>query len=318
MSIKSKRVNCHDAHHHCAHCHDEEHEKQKTKFKKHKEHKCDDRSCNIKNPHGHIKQNHEHDSCISCMRDHLKKIFPFETKIKHLKTNQPVKEFLLMLSNLTPAILVSKTVGNYGVSNYISSPLSLASMHFLNRGFDRSKLPKFLLTGLSSLELMLIKQLTSLSDLLTRPIMACLVFFIEKNSKHIHNHKSSKHTHKNSLPLVSKNDLLKLLKLQIQINTVPYISKFLTSKLPDKILIGENVISRFLNSAVITSFQILSLSFGFLGLGKLIDPILNSNKTIGKDSVLTSRAEAGACACCGAPVCVVEAASEATSSLIAA
>lgn len=316
MTVKTKKIDCHMAEHHCAKCHDVGHTPPKTVSRKHKRHECDDVSCKVNNPHGHIKQNHDHDSCMSCMKDHLRNIFPFERKINKLKTNQPVKEFLLMLSNLTPAILVSKVAGNYGVDNLISSPLSLGSMHFTNRGFDKEKLPQLFLTCVGSLGLITAKKLTSLPNLLIRPVMACFVFFIERNGKHAHSNKSSKH--KNNLPAVSKDDLLKLLKLQVQINTVPYLSNFLTSKLSERISGGGNFVSRFLGFVVTSSFQILSLSLGFLGLGKLIDPIFNGHKTTNKDSALTSRTEAGACACCGAPVCVVEAASEATSSLVAA
>jgi hypothetical protein len=78
------------------------------------------------------------------------------------------------------------------------------------------------------------------------------------------------------------------------------------------------MLKRFLAHVGISTGQILGLSLGFIGIGKLIDKTLLHFKFISNEDFLATRTEGAVCACCGAPVCVAEAASEACSMSIAA
>ncbi len=278
--------------------------------------KCPDPTCGEKISHNHWTS----EGCLGCIKDYFESLFPLEKKIAGLKiqgeeigTN--TKQFLLMLSNLTPAIAMSEILKPLHVDSFVASPLAISAMHLANRGTD--KLHKLGLTSLSSVGVIALQRFMGLPRLLIRPIMALAVFFIEKNGKekHVHTedckHEEHEHEkeHKNVHEHNEKAEWLKLLKLQGQINTVPSIVNFGISKLREMNESNGSLLGKFTSHIGISALQILGLSGGFLGVGKLIDNILLKLNFVTSDE-LAMRAEGAVCACCGAPVCVAETASE--------
>lgn len=226
----------------------------------------------------------------------LKWLFPLEQKIKNIEgLNTLGKQFLLLVSNLTPAVFALDILKPFNVTPYVASPLAISAMHITNRGKDQ--LHKLLFTVLSSEGIIALQKLVNLPRILIRPIMALAVYFIERDRKN----------------LISKNsiyqDLAKLLKLQAQINTIPWLAGELTHKLKEMNESAQNVITRGLSNIGISAFHIVSLSLGFMGLGHLVDKLSHSLKLSSEDS-LTTKTEAVVCSCCGSPVCIAEAASE--------
>lgn len=249
-------------------------------------HKCLSKSCpDKKHSHGHTVSPN---------------VVPFEPYINNKLKNTFLKQFLLMVSNLTPAIAVSKLLKPLNASSFISSPLAIGAMHFTNRGTNQ--LNKLLFTTLSSLGITAMQKFLSMPRLFIRPLMALAVFFVERNGK-----KTTK-----------QQEVTNLLKLQGQIISVPYIVNTITNKLHEANDSTGNMLKRFLGHVGIGVFQILGLSLGFIGVGKLIDKILMHFKFISNEDFLATRTEGAVCACCGAPVCVAEAASEAGCISIAA
>ena len=298
--MRTEKTTCHSGHHHCVTCHD-------SKESEHEEdHSCNNTSCAIAEPHGHINPKHDHDSCLGCMRDHLRKIFPLEEKIKELKVGKTIRQLLTMVSNLTPAISISEITSSLHINSFISSPLAISSMHLTNRGINQ--LPKLLLTVLSSVGVIAAQRFADLSRLLTRPIMALAVFFIERNGTHKEKSDSE----------IKKSDWVNLLKLQGQINTVPWLVNLYTSRLKELNKQNDNFVNRFLSNVGISSLHIAGLSLGFVGLGHLIDKSLVKFKLVSNEESIAMRAEGAVCACCGAPVCIAEAASEAAAMSVAA
>ena len=273
---------------------------------------CPDSSCKVQSAHNHWTDY----GCLSCVKEYLEKIFPLEQSISNLKLNLTTKQFLLMVSNLTPAIAAAEILKPFHVSSFIASPLAISAMHFANRG--KSKLHKLLFTALSSIGVTALQKFASLPRTLIRPIMAVAVFFIERNGKEHKHHEhidkcehSKKHEHSESK--FKKDDLIKLLKLQGQINTVPWIVNSLTNKLKETYNESDNLITKFFRHIGIGAIQIGGLSLGFVGLGHLIDKLLLQFNFVSSEELLAMRAEGAVCACCGAPVCVAESASEAAS-----
>ncbi len=263
------------------------HSQDHLKVKRHekKGHACDNGSCSITNPHGHRV---------------LSKIFPFEEKIKNLNVkNNTVKQLLTMVSNLTPALGVAEITNLFHVNPFISSPLAISSMHLTNRG--TSQLHKLILTSLSSIGITAAQKFVDLPRIFIRPIMAFAVSFIEKNGSKF-----------------KKSDWINVAKLQGQINTVPWIVNLFTSKLKELNEQNDNFITRFLGRIGISASHIAGLSLGFIGLGHLIDKSISKLNLISDKESIAMRAEGAVCACCGAPVCVAEAASEAGAMSIAA
>lgn len=292
-NIQPKQTACHTASHHCVKCHDS-----KIIEKEHKEHDCNDKSCNIEKPHGHINPDHNHDNCFSCMKEHLRKIFPLERYINSEVKHPVVKQLLFMVSNLTPAVGASEMAHSIHLSPFFASPLAISAMHLTNRGLMHTK--KLLLTSLSSVGIIALQKFVNLPRALIRPIMALAVFFIERNGNH------------------TKDDVIKLLKLQGQINTIPLATNFLIGKLKENIGEGSNSLDRFFNHVGHSVLRVLGLSIGFVGMGHLIDELLCKLKFVTNEESLSMKTEGAVCACCGAPVCVAESASEVGSMHVAA
>ncbi len=111
-------------------------------------------------------------------------------------------------------------------------------------------------------------------------------------------------------PSAAKNDLINLGKLQVQINTVPWAVNLLVNKLREKNDASDNVFYKTLGKIGIFTTHILGLSGGFIVSGSLINKLLLHLGVISDAESLAMRAEGSVCACCGAPVCISEAASE--------
>ncbi len=278
----------------------------------HHEHdgKCAEPACNYDAPHNHTSEF----GCIACVKSYLEKIFPLEKTIKDLNISNTSKQFLSMVSNLTPALAISEITNKLHIDSLIASPLAISAMHLTNRG--KEKLSKLFLTSLSSIGVISAQKFLSLPRILIRPIMALAVFFIEKtNNEHAHNDKCE-HEHEHNTDndsdhhFVSKNDLIKLIKLQIQINTIPGVINLLVNKLKEKNDEANTIGGQILGKLGIFATRVAGLSTGFLGLGHIIDNVLLRFNIITNEEAIAIRAEAAVCACCGAPVCVAEAASE--------
>ncbi len=285
----------------------------------HHEHdgKCAEPACNYDAPHNHTSEF----GCIACIRSYLERIFPLEKTIKDLNINNTSKQFLSMVSNLTPALAMSEITNKLHIDSLIASPLAIGAMHLTNRGKD--KLSKLFLTSLSSIGVICAQKFLSLPRILIRPFMSLAVFFIERNNKemekHVHSnecdHEHLEHQHHNehsSNPssFFSKNDLVKLLKLQVQINTIPGIINLLVNKLKERNDEANTITSQILGKIGIFATRVIGLSTGFIGLGHIVDNVLLRFNMVTNEEAIAMRAEAAVCACCGAPVCVAEAASE--------
>ena len=294
----------------CESCANHSHDHLRAKRHEKNGHACDNESCSITDPHGHRT---------------LSKVFPFEEKIKNLKVSSLTKQLLTMVSNLTPAISVSEIAGAFHINSFISSPLAISSMHFTNRGANKKHLPKLFLTALSSIGVLAAQKFAELPRVFIRPAMAFAVFFIEKigahvhtdKYKHSHDHKENNHK-EHSHNKIKKSDWINLGKLQTQINTVPWLVNSFTSKLKELNEQNDNFIIKFLGHIGISISHIAALSLGFVGLGYLIDKSLSKLEIVTDKESIAMRAEGAVCACCGAPVCVAEAASEAGVMSIAA
>lgn len=294
----------------CESCRNHSHDHLRVKRHKKNGHACDKDSCSIQSPHGHRVSS---------------KIFPFEEKIKKLKVSNSTKQLLTMFSNLIPAISVSEIAGALHINSLISSPLAISAMHLTNRGINKEHLPKLFFTAFSSVGIIAGQKFANLPRILIRPIMALAVFFIEKTGKHVHtdkcNHpneeKETNHKKHNSSK-ITKHDWINLGKLQVQINTVPWLANLYTSKLKELNEGNNSFITRFFGYVGISTLHIASLGLGFVGLGHLIDKSLVKFKALSDKESIAIRAEGAVCACCGAPVCVAEVASEAGAMSIAA
>ena len=213
----------------CESCSNHSHDHLKVKRHEKNGHACDNGSCPVSYPHGHTV---------------LSKVFPFEEKIKGLKVNNTVKQLLTMISNLTPAIGVSEIAGVLHTNSFIASPLAISAMHLTNRGINQ--LPKLFFTALSSVGILSAQKFADLPRIFTRPIMALAVFFIEKNGK------SKNH--------IKKSDWINLLKLQGQINTVPWLANLYTTKLKEVNEQNNSFINKFLGHLGISTLHIAGLS----------------------------------------------------------
>ncbi len=265
-----------------------------------------------KHVHGPSCDQHDHE------HNSTNNLFPLEEKIKELNVNHTIKQLLTMISNLIPAMGVAEIAGSFHVNPFISSPLAISAMHFTNRGTNAKHLPKLLLTALSSVGILALQKTADLPRIFIRPIMALAVFFSEKLG-HVHtdNHTDNieqkennheEHNHKK----ITKSDWINLLKLQGQINTVPWLANLYTSRLKELNEQNNNLVTRFLGKIGISTLHIAGLSLGFVGLGHLIDKSLTHFNIISDKESIAMRTEVAVCACgCGAPVCIAEVASEA-------
>ncbi len=270
---------------------------------------CPEPTCEVLAKHNHRTEDGD---CLGCIKDYLEKLFPLEETIKNLQVggkeiNKTTKQLLLMVSNLTPAIAMSEILKPFHVDSFIASPLAISAMHLTNRGTNQ--LHKLLFTGLSSIGVIALQKFAQLPRILIRPVMALAVFFIEKNGKHVHTEECNHDEHIDHQQ-ISKSDWIKLLKLQGQINTVPQIINFALSRLRESNESNDSFFKKFLGKVGISALQIIGLSLGFVGIGHLIDKLLVQFNFVSSEESLAMRAEGAVCACCGAPVCVAETASE--------
>ena len=283
----------------------------------HHDGKCSDVTCETAAAHNHWTDY----GCLGCIKDYLKTLLPFEEKIKNLEVGNTAKQLLLMTSNLTPAVVIAEILKPFHITPFIASPVAISAMHLTNRGTNQ--LSKLLFTSLSSLGITALQKFINLPRILIRPIMALAVFFIERTGKSQINESNHVHTeeckhpehdeepeHNHNLDS-TKNAWIKLLKLQGQINTVPWIVNFFTNKLKEKNA-DNSMFVKFFNHIGITALQIGALSLGFTGLGHVIDKaLLKFNLISGEESEAMRAEGAVVCSCgCGAPVCVAETASE--------
>src|SRR3989338_6434848 len=238
--------------------------------------------------------------------------------------NNLAKQFLVTVGFLGTAIPVAKIAStglkylnlNGFVSSLITAPLSISAMHFLNRG--NKNLDKWGLTVGSSAAALGLTQIISMPRFMLRFIMCFAVFFIERlrpeqinthnnNKEHKHdnhcNHTEHKETHKAKL---TKNDFINLGKVQALILTVPQLVDYFVGKLEAKNNENDNFIKRFLGRIGITVFHVLSLSLGFVGLGRLIDAGIKQFNLKPNEGTTAGKAEAviDVCAHCGVPGCI--------------
>lgn len=310
----------------CAVCSDSKPNDQSVIEHSKRGHTCMDASCKEGlSPHGH-----------RTLIESIKQLFPFEDKVKNLKIsnnteiNQTLKQLLLMITNLTPALAASEVMKPFEVTPFVASPIAISAMHFTNRGVNQ--LQKWLFTSLSSVGIVALQKFANLPRTLIRPLMALAVFFIERNgnngkniTSHVHD-KNCDHEHRIKSVKVTKSypvsntkaDLIKLVKLQGQINTVPWVINTLTDKLSERVSSYDNFLTRILGRVGTFVFQVIGLSAGFVALGKLLDKLFTRFNIVSDEDALAMRTEGAVCACCGAPVCVAEVASEVGSMSVAA
>ena len=242
---------------------------------------------------------------------------------KHLNKlgNGFSKQIALMVSNLTPAFVVSELLNIFNTSPFIKSPVSIFSMHLLNKGNE--KVHKPFLTSIGSIGILALQKFVGLPRALIRPLMAIAVFAVEKifpdksnNNSHERHHQmgniSRKDEHKNHEHTEDGIALLLGLgKLEVLMNTVPLVVDYLSGRLfEDKVSSSNNFLDKVTNTALNVLFKIGALSLGFTGAGNLINLLLkNIARNIG-DKNLAAKIEGVVCACCGGVVCVSEVSAE--------
>jgi hypothetical protein len=282
-------------------------------------------------------EKHEHSHNCSCAHHHTHSEPQAEVKteascfftkylpLEKLYTNEngKTKQFISMLTNLSPAFIASEILTPFEVSPFIKSPVSIFSMYLSNRGIN--KIHKPILTSLGSLGILSLQQFAGMSRKLLRPLMALAVFVIErlfpdhdiKTHKECNEHDdcNHKHDHKNEHNQTIESTLFGLGSLELQINTIAPAIDFLSEKIFNEYIpFGESFLSKFSKSILSTTFKVLGLSGGFLGAGKLIQEAI---KKLAKDKdnlgwlgQLAGRVEGFVCGCCGGIVCVSEVSTE--------
>jgi len=277
-------------------------------------------SCN----HGHIHKKEEHKPEVKAEpSSFFTKYFPLEKL--YTNKNGETKQFASMLTNLSPAFIISEALTPFEISPFIKSPISIFSMYLSNRGLD--KIHKPILTSLGSLGILSLQQFAGMSRKLLRPLMALAVFTIErlfpdhdtKTHEEHNEHDACSHDHNNEEKheheQTMESTLFGLGSLELQINTIAPAIDFLSEKIFNEYIpFSESLLSKFLKSVSSTTFKILGLSGGFLGAGKLIQEAI---KKLAKDKdnfgwlgQLAGRVEGFVCGCCGGIVCVSEVSAE--------
>ena len=353
-----RNISCHLPQHNCASCHGS------AKLAGHEEaaHKCEDKKCEVVEPHGHINPEHDHENCKSCLFDHIKDLFPFQESLKRLKvsenetTNNFIKEVFANICLFTPALSISEISGKLlsaisssPLNAYAVPPLSITAMQLANKGKqlgETVQIGKLLLTGLTTSCVTWLQKAFNFPRAFVRALVAVPIFYIEKiglkkeNDKNKHEEEHHHHTHEDSCnhkhhehtekvkphdeeekeQKKSLSDLIALVRLQVLVNSVPSLLNIATGKLKAINNDSGNIFTKFFGNVGIFLFKVTGLSFGFVSCGKLIDKIFgklgllkeqNKIKSNVKDENQAGRVEAVTCACCGAPACVVEAATEA-------
>lgn len=327
--------------HNCADCHEHKHDNPKVKSlaeKIHEKqgHKCNDHSCDIPEPHGHIHQekkntekehvhgphcNHGHDHKEekehvhgpNCNHDHDHKekkkedtgFKPLELLINKSNFSTPVKQILLNMSFLAPALSINSLLENTKLPTVFKALTSLSGMHFLNRGTH--KLSRL---GLSSL----VAGGASMSQnkTLARFLATTAVAVIEKFGGNGHFHNFETNSKKpiatrvyDEFITLTKNlsdskQWKELIPGLLNVESKVQLLVPLTNKLISKFLDSMNAES---NSMLKTALTTALTSLNFVAFDQLLTYI---GTAMGHGSAFASMAST-ACGCCGSPVCTAAA-----------
>lgn len=131
----------------------------------------------------------------------IKSIFPFEKNILAIdkkKISATSRQFMIMASNLTPALVSSELTSSLKFSPFLGAPISISTMHLTNRG--TGQLPKLFLNSFSSVSVLGLQKFLSLPKFLIRPILAAAIFFVE------HFGDSLSRKSKEKLPVLNKKE----------------------------------------------------------------------------------------------------------------
>lgn len=263
--------------------------------------------------------NHEHDNAHGHKHSPSKKAYfkPLNEIIQGLNINKRYKNLFSYLSNLSPALVTSTVLESFGAPNILISPLSLGSMHLINRGFK-----KFERLGLASITSVFafFAQKSGISKSLIRPFAAAAIFLIERagldphihangEKKELHLHEGKEYGLKNLAKQlkkgVSREFLASLFKLEFNVNTVipavNFLSKFFKSNLNS---IGFSETSA---KAISLAAKIVTMSVGLLSLDDFwhyISKTPANNKDV---QAITSADTCPVCGMDGLHVCITEA-----------
>lgn len=268
-----------------------------------------------------LNSHHTHSHECGCHHEHkkdeknspvkpIKKFTPLMDKIissKLLSTNQ--KELLITGSFLTSALPVTKIIGTITKaldldsfsSSLITAPLAISSMHFINRG--NKNLSKLGLILGSSIGGIVLQKAFQFPKSILRSLLTAAVFFIEKYQPDIKENKKV---------TLEKQDLLKLGKVLATILSVPAILNIPLHKATEAVEEQNNILNKLLGHIGLTAFQILGLTFGFFGFGKMFNYCANKlelnekAKSIGHTHNNCGQTEGAVevCAHCGIPGCI--------------
>ena len=312
--MKVNNDGCHDPNHHCSKCHDSN---EKVNEHENNGHACTEKSCDVQNPHGHVNPDHKHNSCFSCMKEHLRKIFPIQEKIlESEKLNPTEKEIFITGSFLVSSIPIAKIASavlqkfdlNPFANSLISGVTSITSMHFANRG--KKNLDKFAMLLGSCAAVLGLQRIVEIPRPLIRSIMAIPIFLIErlvpdKITKHEHHQEHKEEAH---IKQLTKKDLLSFAKVQSLILSVPSIADYINHKIKEKIPARDGFINSLFSNILLTVIQIGTLTAGFVGIGKALDKgIAKLFPDIAVDKNTTgSKTESTIAVCehCGIPGCI--------------
>lgn len=273
-------------------------------------HKCNDKSCEVKAPHAHTFPGHQHDSCLTCVRDHKNNVFPLQEKISRLKINNFLKQIFITTAFLGTAIPIAKVLSkgfkyldfNSFISRFIIASSSVTTMHVTNRGFKN--FDKLGLTVGSSAVALGLRSLINTPRFLLRSLMCFAVFFIERLIPDELS-RSNNHTNKTQDKL-NKKDFMNFSKVQMLILSIPSLIDYMVDKLSVKNSENNNFILRSLGNIGITVFHVLGLSLGFVALGKLFDFTFKDSKLKSNGETTAGKTESvvDVCAHCGVPGCI--------------
>lgn len=274
--------------HNCASCHDHKHHHPKEEAEKlvkmHEKsgHSCSDPSCSIQEPHGHI---HHEDELSESFNKFIKDFLPLEKPLEKIK-NASAKQFLINLSHLSPASLVASLSESLGINSFIAAPLSMSSMHLVNRGTKKLKNLGFM----SLLSLAAVSMQKFLPKWLVRSAVGLPIYMMESKDS------------SNSKDFTQKL-LKRLLSFEAQIVSVPAIVDLVVDKCFNSFKAENGLAKTILNSFKLIS-RILGLSLGFTASSQLIGKL---SKNPEDKALSQSNAVATACPCCGSPgVCISE------------
>jgi hypothetical protein len=330
-------------HHNCSTCHDHNHLEQTTplvsltkKIHENNGHTCNDSSCSITAPHGHNKldekndapakvetknihrHNHEQKHSDTKSHDHGHKhehkhehqfpILPLEDFIAHAKIPKWLRETLLNISFLSPAMISSSLLEKLPLPKILKTWISISAMHGINRG--KQKLPRlgltYLISGAAN-----IGSNTSLGKPLSRFLASTAVAFVEKFSNNGHHHKkeSLEQMFKRETKTLFKNiqskkqwkELLpSLLNIEAKVQVIAPLINYLTNQIST-------------NKTLLLASKIIFTSLSFVGADKAL---IKLAKGIGGQDSSFAASISTVCGCCSSPVCSVAATDTALSDSI--